>query len=101
MGITLLIAGTTSLVLALELGNSQYGWSNSRTLGSFVAAGILIIAFAAEQWWMGDKALLPPRIIGMRVVLFSSLFSFCLESAFLTLVYYVSISSHEFACTFE
>lgn len=39
---------------------------------------------------MGEKALVPPRLAKMRVVIFGAFFGFCLDSAFFTLVYYVS-----------
>ena len=90
LGMLLLLPSITCLILALELGGARYGWSNGRTIGCFVAAGVLFAAFTAEQWWMGERALVPPRIIRLRIVLFASLYSYCLESAFLTLVYYVS-----------
>lgn len=93
LGIALLLPSVTCLILALEFGGSLYGWGDGRTIGAFVASGVLTSMYVAEQWWMGEKALVPPRIIRKRVVIFSSLFSFCLESAFLTLVYYVSLVS--------
>ncbi|KJZ69116.1 hypothetical protein HIM_11495 [Hirsutella minnesotensis 3608] len=91
LGMILLIPGITSLILALEFGGTQYGWGNGRTIGCFVSAGVLFVLFALEQWWMGEKALVPPRIFTMRVVLFASIFTFCLESAFLVLVYYIPL----------
>lgn len=90
LGIVLLLPSVTLLILALQLGGSRYGWSDGRTVGCFVVAGVLMLVFLAEQCWMDEKALMPPRIMKMRIVAFGSLFAFCLESAFLTLTYYVS-----------
>ncbi|OIW30033.1 major facilitator superfamily transporter [Coniochaeta ligniaria NRRL 30616] len=91
LGIVLLLPSVTSLILALQLGSSRYGWSDGRTIGCFVVAGVLMLVFLAEQCWMDEKALIPPRIIKMRIVAFGSLFAFCLESAFLTLTYYLPL----------
>jgi hypothetical protein len=91
LGVVLLLPGIISFILALQLGSSLYSWSDGRTIACFVVAGVLIITFLVEQWWMGEKALVPPRFLKMRVVIFASIFAFCLDSAFYTLVYYVSI----------
>lgn len=90
LGMILLLPSITCLILAMEFGGARYGWSDGHTIGCFIAAGLLLVAFAWEQWWMGEKALVPPRIMTVRIVLFASLYSYCLESAFLILVYYVS-----------
>ncbi|POR36837.1 Uncharacterized protein TPAR_02955 [Tolypocladium paradoxum] len=91
LGMILLLPGITCLILALEFGGARYGWSDGRTIGCIVAAGLLLAAFAWEQWWIGERALVPPRIIRMRIVLFASLYTYCLESTFLTLVYYIPL----------
>lgn len=90
----LLLPGITSFLLALQFGGTLFQWSDARTIACFVVAGVLIIAFVAEQWWMGEKALVPPRLTKMRVVIFGAFFGFCIDSAFFTLVYYVSTCLH-------
>lgn len=90
LGMVLLLPGITSFLLALQFGGTLFSWSDTRTIACFVVAGALIIAFVAEQWWMSEQALVPPRLIKMRVVVFGAFFGFCIDSAFFTLVYYVS-----------
>ncbi|KAF4900349.1 Efflux pump aflT [Colletotrichum fructicola] len=91
LGMVLLLPGITSFLLALQFAGTLFSWSDARTIACFVVAGVLIIAFVAEQWWMGEKALVPPRLIKMRVVIFGAFFGFCIDSAFFTLVYYVPL----------
>lgn len=91
LGMGLLLPMIICLILSLEYGN-RGEWGAGRTIGCFVASGILMVLFVLEQWWMGEKALVPPRIFKKRVVVFAALYGFCIESAFLTLVYYVSSS---------
>lgn len=91
LGMGLLLPMIICLILSLEYGNCGE-WGAGRTIGCFVASGILMVLFVLEQWWMGEKALVPPRIFTKRVVVFAALYGFCIESAFLTLVYYVSPS---------
>ncbi|KAF0321688.1 major facilitator superfamily transporter [Colletotrichum asianum] len=91
LGMVLLLPGITSFLFALQFGGTLFSWSNARTIACFVVAGVLIIAFVAEQWWIGEKALVPPRLIKIRVVIFGAFFGFCIDSAFFTLVYYVPL----------
>ncbi|KAF4831657.1 Efflux pump roqT [Colletotrichum tropicale] len=91
LGMVLLLPGITLFLLALQFGGTLFSWNDARTIACFVVAGVLIIAFVVEQWWMGEKALVPPRLIKMRVVIFGAFFGFCIDSAFFTLVYYVPL----------
>jgi hypothetical protein len=56
-------------------------------------SGVLFIAFWIEQWWMGEKALVPPRLLKMLVVAFGAIYALAIDSTFYTLVYYVSSCS--------
>ncbi|KAL0941719.1 major facilitator superfamily transporter [Colletotrichum truncatum] len=91
LGMLLLLPGITSFLLALQFGGTLFTWSDARTIATFVVAGVLIVGFMVEQWWMGEKALVPFRLIKMRVVIFGAFFGFCLDSAFFILVYYVPL----------
>ncbi|KAK1962684.1 major facilitator superfamily transporter [Colletotrichum sublineola] len=91
LGMALLLPGITSLLLALQLGGALFTWGDKRTVACFVVAGVLVAGFVVEQWWMGEGALVPPRLAKMRVVMFGAFFGFCLDSAFFTLVYYVPL----------
>ncbi|GKT44705.1 efflux pump roqT [Colletotrichum spaethianum] len=91
LGMVLLLPGITSLLLALQFGGALFSWSDKRTIVCFVLAGVLVVGFVIEQWWMGEKALVPPRLAKMRIVIFGAFFGFCLDSAFFTLVYYVPL----------
>ncbi|KAK2028471.1 major facilitator superfamily transporter [Colletotrichum zoysiae] len=91
LGMALLLPGITSLLLALQLGGALFAWHDKRTVACFVVAGVLVAGFVAEQWRMGEDALVPPRLAKMRVVMFGALFGFCLDGAFFTLVYYVRV----------
>ncbi|KAL0783338.1 hypothetical protein CaCOL14_001244 [Colletotrichum acutatum] len=91
LGMLLLLPGITSFLLALQFGGALFTWDDKRIIACFVVAGVLVIGFVTEQWWMGEKALVPPRLAKMRVVIFGAFFGFCLDSAFFTLVYYVPL----------
>ncbi|KAK1996786.1 major facilitator superfamily transporter [Colletotrichum falcatum] len=91
LGMALLLPGITALLLALQLGGALLAWGDGRTIACFAVAGVLAAGFVVEQRWMGEDALVPPRLAGARVVVFGALFGFCLDGAFFTLVYYVPL----------
>lgn len=93
LGLLLLLPWVTSFILALQFGSTQFSWGNGRTIACFVVSGVLFIVFWAEQWWMGEKALVPPRLLKMRVVGFGAVYALAIDSTFYTLVYYVSCLS--------
>ncbi|TEA12278.1 Aspyridones efflux protein [Colletotrichum sidae] len=91
LGMLLLLPGIIAFLLALQFGAAVVSWNDRRTIACFVVAGVLLVGFVAEQWWMGERALVPPRLVKMRIVIFGAFFGFCLDSAFFTLVYYVPL----------
>ncbi|KAI0127292.1 major facilitator superfamily transporter [Xylariales sp. AK1849] len=91
LGMLLLLPCITSFILALELGGALYTWNDGRTIACFAVAGVLLFAFMAEQWWMGEKALVPLRIMKMRIVIFGAIYAFCIDAALFTLVYYIPL----------
>ncbi|KAM7200321.1 major facilitator superfamily transporter [Naviculisporaceae sp. PSN 640] len=88
LGMTFLIPSMSCFVTALEFGGS-HGWNNGLTIGLLASSGLLSVCFAVSQWWMDEKALLPPRIALNRMVWSCALYSICQESAFLILVYFM------------
>jgi EmrB/QacA subfamily drug resistance transporter len=49
LGAALLVAGVSSLLLALSWGGTQYAWGSAMILSLFVAAGVLAVAFFAVE----------------------------------------------------
>ncbi|KAK5656050.1 hypothetical protein OQA88_5189 [Cercophora sp. LCS_1] len=91
LGMILLVPGVVGIVVGMEYGGGVYGWSDKRTVAVLVAAGVVMGLFAVSQWWRGDRALVPPRVVGNPVVLWGSAFSFCIESSFLVLVFNIPL----------
>ena len=79
------------LLLALQWGGSKYAWHNGRIIALLVLFGVFISAFIVIQFWKGETATLPPRIIKQRSVAGACWFSFATGAAFLLFVYYLPI----------
>ncbi|KAL2028943.1 hypothetical protein VTO58DRAFT_109973 [Aureobasidium pullulans] len=79
------------LLLALQWGGSTYPWSSGRVIALFVVFGVLLAIFVSIQFYVGEKATIPPRIIKQRSVAASAWFGVSLGAAFFLFVYYLPI----------
>lgn len=79
------------LLLALQWGGSVYPWGNGRIIALFVLFGVFIVIFIGVQFWQGDNATVPVRIITQRSVAAAIWFAFCNGAAFFVFVYYLPI----------
>lgn len=91
LGTAVLIPAVICLILALQWGGTKYPWGNSCIIGLFVGSGILTALFVGIQFWKGDDGTLPPRLFRNRNVLCAMLFSGFFGSAFVPLIYYLSL----------
>ena len=91
IGTILFLPAIVCLLLALQWGGTKYPWSNGRIITLFVLFGILIILFVAVQFWKGETATVPPRIMNQRSMLGAAWFAICLGGAFFLFIYYLPI----------
>jgi len=90
-GTSVFIPSIICLLLALQWGGTKYPWNSGRIIALFVVFSLLIIAFVAIQFWKGDSATVPPKIMNNRSMAAAAWFSFTLGSFFLLLVYFLPI----------
>ena len=84
LGAFFLICAIVCLLLALQWGGTVYPWSSSKVWGCMVF-GLLILIFISLQFWLKDRATMPPRILcGQRTVGACALFSAFLAMALYT-----------------
>ncbi|KAK3937162.1 MFS general substrate transporter [Diplogelasinospora grovesii] len=79
------------LLLALQWGGTSYPWSNWRIILLLVLFGVLVPVWIGIQFWKGDSATVPPKLISRRSIAGASWFNFTLGSFFLVLIYYLPI----------
>ena len=90
-GTLLIMAAVVCYILALQWGGSTKPWSDSTVIGTLVGFVLLLIVFVANELWMGDRALLQPRLLKMRRVWTTNAFVFFISGAFFSLIYYLPI----------
>ena len=89
LGAFFLITAIVCLLLALQWGGITYPWRNSKIWGNLLGFALLISTFTAIQFWRGDKATLPPRImLRQRTVCTCAFFSAFLAMGLYTHIYY-------------
>ena len=96
LGTLVFVPGITCMLLGLQFGGSNYGWTDRRVIACFVLFAILLAIFGYWQWRRGDGATLPLRIIGHRSIMSGMWFSLCNSSTYSIIQYYVSPLDFDF-----
>ena len=66
-------------------------WTSARVVGSFVGFALLLLCFIANEWTMGDKAMVQAHLFKNRLVLANLCYIFFLAGAFFPLMYTLPI----------
>jgi hypothetical protein len=91
LGTLIFIPCVVSCLLALQWGGSQYPWNDVRIIVLFVVSGLLLIAWARIQVWMGNDATVPLHIASQRSIIAGIWWEVCLGAVLYTLVYFLPI----------
>lgn len=89
VGNLLFIPSLTCLFLALSWAGTKYPWNSGTVIGLLITFAVLLALFAYDQKRRGDKATLPPRILGNRSVLAGFVFALCTNAAMNVFEYYL------------
>ena len=90
-GTVIFVPCIVCLLLALQWGGQQYAWSDGRIIALLTLFGVLLIIFIGIQLWQQESATVPPRIAKNQTIAAAAFYSFTLGSAFMMIVYYLSI----------
>ncbi|EXJ82700.1 hypothetical protein A1O3_06514 [Capronia epimyces CBS 606.96] len=91
LGTAVFIPAIVCLLLALEWGGTEYGWSSVRIIVLLVLAVVLFVGFVAIQIWRQEMATIPPRIIMNRSVAAGVTYAFLSGAGMVTMVYFLPI----------
>lgn len=86
-----LLPSIISLLLALQLGGSTFPYSSPRIIVLFVLFGLFGIAFIVNQFRLGDKGTVPPRILNNRNIIGAAIYSVCFGGSYYTVLYFIPI----------
>ncbi|KAI0895981.1 MFS general substrate transporter [Annulohypoxylon nitens] len=91
VGIFLAMSSIISFILAMQYGGQSYPWNSSVVIGLLVGFVVILIALGIWEYFQGEYAMLPPRIVRRRVVWAPSMFQFFFAGCYFLLLYYLPI----------
>ncbi|KAJ5710624.1 hypothetical protein N7488_004780 [Penicillium malachiteum] len=86
-----LLVAIVCLFLATQWGGSKYAWDNARIIVLFILAAIFAIIFAFSQYWLQERATMPPRLLLNRNVWGCLWYCMTEGGAFFLFIYYLPI----------
>lgn len=89
IGLFLFGPSVVMLLLAVQWGGTTRPWNSATIIGLFVGGGLLSIVFALWQVRQGDAAMIPPRLLTERSMLFSCTAEFFAMGAIYISIYYL------------
>ena len=82
LGVVTIMGGILCYLLAVEWGGVTKAWDDGSVIGTLVASAVLLVLFGILEWRLGERALLPGRLIKQRIILIPSIFVIFLSGAF-------------------
>lgn len=76
LGTLLMMGASITLLLALQYGGVKYAWKSSVVIGLLVGSVLMVIALAIVEIWLGELAMLTPRIMTQRSVWVNGVWGF-------------------------
>ncbi|KAL2834781.1 MFS general substrate transporter [Aspergillus pseudoustus] len=89
IGTILLICTIISYILPLQYGGQTKAWNSSTVIGLLVGFPLMIIAFMLWEWFQGERAAFPPRLMSNRLILVNALYAFLFAGSYFIIVYYL------------
>lgn len=91
VGIALVMGSIITFILAMQAGGQTDPWSSGKVIGLLVGCVLIGLIFVAWEIFNQERAMVPPRLIKLRIVWVNALYSFFTVSTFMTIVYYLPI----------
>ncbi|KAF2806678.1 efflux pump antibiotic resistance protein [Mytilinidion resinicola] len=91
IGTVLFTGAFTCLFLALQWGGQIKPWKSPEVIGLIVGFALLLGVFVWTQKLMGERSLIPLRLLKQRTVLFGSMYLLLMYLALSVYLYYIPI----------
>jgi MFS family permease len=91
VGTFLVMAAVVCFILAFQWGGSFKAWSDSTVIGTLVGFVLISVVFVANELYMGDRAILEPRLMAMRRIWANCAHVFFVSGGFFIHIYYIPI----------
>jgi len=91
VGIALAMGAITCFILALQYGGNTHPWHSSVVVGLLVGFGLLAIALVGWEIWLGDYAMMLPRLYKQRSLSATAPYQFFFMGSYIVLLYYLPL----------
>lgn len=91
LGTALVLASFVCILLVFQDAGIKYAWSDSQAIGLIIGFVVILVAFIVDQWYMGERATIPFRILKNRTVWGGSIVNFLVASTYFSLLYFLPI----------
>ena len=91
LGVVLAMGSITCFVLALQYGGVTHPWNSSLVIGLLVGFGLLVAALVGLEVWLGDYAMMLPRLYKQRSLSTTAPYQFFFMGSYVVLLYYLPI----------
>jgi MFS family permease len=91
VGVALAMGAITSFILALQYAGNTHPWNSGVVIGLLVGFGLLVMALVGWEIWLGEYAMMPPRLYAQRSLSTTAPYQFFFMGSYLVLLYYLPI----------
>jgi MFS transporter, DHA2 family, glioxin efflux transporter len=91
VGTAIFLCALICLILALQWGGTTKSWGDSDVIGTLVGFGVILAVFIANEIWMGERALLVPRLMKQKTYSLMAVYVMFNCACFFILTYYLPI----------
>lgn len=91
VGNVLVMGSITCFILALQYGGISHAWKSSVVIGLLAGFGLLAVALIIWEIWLGEYAMMLPRLYKQRSLSTTAPFQFFFMGSYLVLLYYLPI----------
>lgn len=91
VGLALVMGCLTCFILALQYGGNTHPWDSSVVIGLFVGFGVLAMVLVGWELWLGDYAMMLPRLYKQRSLSATAPFQFFFMGSYIVLLFYLPI----------
>ncbi|PQE19585.1 Aurofusarin rubrofusarin efflux pump AFLT protein [Rutstroemia sp. NJR-2017a WRK4] len=95
LGIVLCAGALASLVMGIDFGGVQWAWGSGSSIALFVVAGVLLVAFGAQQTFLilctEKTRLFPIHFLKRRSLVVLFILNSCASSGLFVSVYYIPL----------
>lgn len=91
LGLTLLLAGIVTYLLAVQYGGTSKPWNSGTVIGLLITSVVTFILFGIVELWQGERATVIPRLFAKRLIGMSMIYISFQGGALFAMVYYLPL----------